>query len=147
MASTRRGDGVNAKLDSDVVADVELLHDIPAPVAPGLLSAAGEPVSSPEISEGSVTKAGRGAAAVAVTLSLLVALGAWQVVGQADAASARPERPLTDVLARQSPSPTVRWETPPKFGGRGGDYSQVTVPSAVSPGPNALGDFRPGPYR
>ncbi len=86
-----------------------------------------------------VTKAGTGVAALLVVASAVIGLGVWQLIDGPATMGLETDRRLTDVLARQSPSPTIRWETPPKFGGRGGDYSQV--------GSSAPSERRPGPYR
>ncbi len=86
-----------------------------------------------------VTKVGRGPAALLLAISLVVAGISWQLVRGPETTSLGSERELIDVVARHSPSPTIRWETPPKFGGRGGDYSQVERTTPIS--------VRPGPYR
>ncbi|MGI9598389.1 MAG: hypothetical protein ACR2QK_19650 [Acidimicrobiales bacterium] len=88
-----------------------------------------------------VSKGGRGSSAAAVVAGLVVAgIIGWLAIisarpqppeeqlvsdGGAEAGVgpevqlARPGPPATVRTALLGPSPTVRWETPPKFGGRG----------------------------
>jgi hypothetical protein len=93
-----------------------------------------------------VTKSGRRLPTMMLAGSLVLALGVWQVVNGPSTEPPNPDVSFVQVLARNSPSPTVRWETPPKFGGRGGDYSQVGADSALS-AVAPVTPFRPGPYR
>ncbi len=122
MASSRRLVPIDAQ--------VELLQ------GPTGASAAGQPESESEVV---VTKVGRGPAAMLLAVAALVAVVSWQLLQGPATTSLSSERELIEVVARHSPSPTIRWETPPKFGGRGGDYSQVES--------NGLVPVPPGPYR
>lgn len=124
---------------SSTGAPVELL-DERAPVLAGVTE------DSVAVANAVVTKTGRALPAALVAGSLVLALGVWQLVNGPATEALEPEVPLRQVLARHTTSPTVRWETPPKFGGRGGDYSQVSSEPAADSVVSAS-TFRPGPYR